>query len=191
MRFAFRTSLLFSLTATVAAANETPVPILKPGLWEILRTESLSLTHVTTERRCVGVRKLEMRAAYHQFEQEVRQCAISNAVLAAQKIEYVTKCERDPGVFVTSRVIYEGDFSKKFDRTSTVSINIPTPLEGAVARSAYKFIGACPKDTKPGESVFVNAEGRPFGKWNRYDPERSRSGTVNEKRKSRPDIEKK
>lgn len=170
MHIAFCMSLFHIFNPAIAATGKKPVPILKLGLWEIRKTDSLAPTLITNERRCVGARKLEVLAANNQYEQDIRQCSVYDVAVSAKKIEYIMKCEPDPGVVRTFKVVYEGDFSKKFERTSTLSINIATKFEGAFQKVTHKFIGTCPKNMKPGDIMLINSAGGIITQRNQYDP---------------------
>jgi len=153
----------------IAAAGNKPAPILKLGLGEIRRSDSIAPTLITNERRCVGARKLEVLAANNQYEHDILQCNVSDVAVSSRKIEYVKKCEPDPGIVRTFKVVYERDFSKEFERTSTFSINIAITFEGAFQKVTHKFIGACPKNMRPGDIMLINSTGVIITQWNQYD----------------------
>ena len=178
--------LVWSVHATASPSSpENAVPILRPGLWEITRTESLRPNHATLERRCVGSNKQELRAARQEYNQQFRRCTMSDVVVSKRARSFSAKCAKDEGVIVTSRVKYEGSFLSQFDKITTGSLSIPTPMEGMTIRESYKYAGVCPKEMALGDTTLATSAGRSLGNWNRYDSQSAKNGGDVEKSGSR------
>ena len=161
------------------------MPILRPGLWEITRTESLRPNHATLERRCVGSNKQERRAAREAYNQQFRRCTMSDVVVSKRARSFLAKCAKDYGVIVSSRVNYEGSFLSQFDQITTVNVSIPTPMEGMTIRASYKYAGVCPQDMALGDTILASSAGQSLGNWNRYDSQSAINGGAAEKSESR------
>jgi hypothetical protein len=170
---ALGTVLLAFSVATVAYAapgkkiGDDWYPPLKKGLWEIFNSSSQNAGYTTTELRCVGAAGEEKQTSKKEHMEETKDCRISILKTSAQKVEQQRVCKRDEGVIATIGVVYQGDFSSKFERKATLSLSIPARQEGATQLKRYRFVGRCPKGMLPGETMTVNAEGI-VGEWDRY-----------------------
>jgi hypothetical protein len=162
-----------------AAANKAPDPVLKPGHWEIVSTHNESEgNRMTTETRCAGPRAKEARLVQQEREKSAAICTFSPTAVSARSIAYTAKCDRGEGYIATQKVVYAGDFKREFTKTSTLSLSIPTPLEGTGKTESFKYMGACPKTMKAGDTVVFNPPGRPISTWNRYAPPDAKAGVV-------------
>jgi hypothetical protein len=143
-------------------------PALKPGLWEIVNSQSSMPGYTTTERRCVGPASQERRAANKEFMEAFKDCRTVVPQTSAKKINFSMECKKMEGVTITTKVDFNGNFSSRFERTETVSLSIPSHLEGTSNKSVYRFAGTCPKSMKSGDTVTSNSDGSVFPVRNRY-----------------------
>jgi hypothetical protein len=154
----------------LSASAKTPDPILKPGLWEIVVTESLRKDSEVTNTWCVGPNAKEVKLAQKEFDVMRRTCKFTDVISGKGLVSYTRACTKEYGVTIAARVVTKGDFSSEFTKTQIASVDIPTPLEGMTQTSHFKYKGQCPKDMAPGDSVTRRSDGTTMPKWNRYDP---------------------
>lgn len=171
------TSFFFAaifIPSTNAVLAETPTSVkpdqlLKPGLWEIVRTETaMGKERSTKEERCAGSRAKELALLVEETSKTAKKCTFSMKSATGRRVEYVRRCVRDEGVIETFTTVAEGNFSSKFTRTVSASFSIPTPLEGMVEKKVHTFKGNCGKQLRPGDSIIFDESGRAISMWNRY-----------------------
>ena len=177
------TMLTFSLANASEKTNAEWYPQQKRGLWEIVNSQSSNTGYKTTELRCVGARAQETRTAKKEYLEETKDCRTLVLETSAKKVEQRRECKKYDGVIAKVSVVYQGDFSSHFERTMTLSLNIPTRLESETKTKKYRYIGACPKGMSPGDTFTTNSDGNVVGEWNRYT---GRAITM----KSRPSLDK-
>lgn len=160
--------LTFSLANASVKANGEWYPRQKRGLWEIVNSQSSSPAYKTTELRCVGAVVQETRTSKKEYLEETKDCRTVVLETSAKKVEQRRECKKYDGVIAKVRVVYQGDFSSHFERTMTLSLSVPTRLEGESKTTKYRFVGVCPKGMLPGDTFTTNSEGNIVGEWNRY-----------------------
>ena len=177
------TMLIFSLANASEKTTAEWYPQQKQGLWEIVNSQSANNGYKTTELRCVGAKAQETRTSKKEYLEETKDCRIVVLGTSAKKVERQRECKKYDDLIATIKVVYEGDFSSHFERTMTLSLNIPTRLESETKTTKYRYIGACPKGMSPGDTFTTNSDGNVVGEWNRYT---GRAITM----KSRPSLDK-
>jgi hypothetical protein len=143
-------------------------PALKPGLWEIVNSRSYNPGFTTTGRRCVGPASQERLAANKEFMEASKDCRTVVSETSAKKINFSMECKKIEGVTITTKISFDGSFSSRFEQLMTISLSIPSHLEGASEKSMYRFVGTCPKNMKPGDTVTSYSDGSSSPVWNRY-----------------------
>jgi len=161
--------LTFSLANASEKTNAEWYPQQKRGLWEIVNSQSSNAGYKTTELRCVGARAQETRTSKKEYLEETKDCRTVVLETSAKKVERQRECKKYDGIIATIKVVYEGDFSRHFERTMTLSLSVPTRLEGESKTTKYRFVGVCPKGMLPGDTFTTNSEGNIVGEWNRYN----------------------
>jgi len=154
--------------ASANAQAISPYPALKKGLWEIVTTDSSSPDFKATELRCVGGANQERRTAKKEFADEIKNCRVLTSTSSKEKISLVRECKKDGGLIMTLKINIEGNFSSRFERSANPSFNIPTGLEGLTHTTIYRFVGACPKSMKAGDTITTYPDGGSSNLWNRY-----------------------
>lgn len=160
--------LVFSMADASAKIDGDWYPQQKRGLWEIVNSQSPSTAYKTTELRCVGAAGQEKRTSKKEFLEETKDCRTTVLETSAKKVEQRRECKKYESLIATIRIVYQGDFSSHFERTMTLSLNVPTRLEGESKRTTYRFLGICPKGMSPGDTFTTNSDGHIVGEWNRY-----------------------
>lgn len=156
----------FSAPATLTML---PDPILKPGWWEVVFTESTRKDFVSAQNLCAGSRAQEVELAKKEFDETYRACELTDVQSGKNLVSYTGECTRESGITTTSRIVLKGDFSSDFTKTGTTSFSIAMPNEGMTQIQRFKYRGACPKDMMPGDSVIKNGNDTAMPKWNRYN----------------------
>jgi hypothetical protein len=153
-----------------ATLTMLPDPILKPGLWEIVFTESTRKDFESTENLCAGLKAQEVQLAEKEFDARRSICKLNDVRSVKGLISYTGICNKHSGITATAQITLKGDFSKEFTRTETVSFSIPVPMEGMTQTQRFKYKGACPKDMAPGDIIMTFRDSQRVEKWNRYNP---------------------
>ncbi len=153
-----------------APATMLPDPILKPGLWEVVSTDSTRKDFMSTENICAGSKAQEVQLAKKEFDTMRRACKLTDVQSGQSLISYTGTCIKDYGVTITSQITLKGDFSNEFTRTETLSFSVPVQTEGMIATRRFKYKSPCPKDMLPGDIIMSFRDSQRVEKWNRYNP---------------------
>jgi hypothetical protein len=153
-----------------SASPKTPDPILKEGFWEVVVTESVRKDSEVTKNWCVGPKAKETQLAQKEFDNMRSTCKFTDVKSGEGRVSYTRVCAKSSGVNVTSRVVSVGDFASEFTQTQTLSLDVPTQMEGMTQTQRFKYKGTCPKDMAPGDTVTKHRDGPTMDKWNRYNP---------------------
>jgi hypothetical protein len=153
-----------------ATVTKLPDPILKPGLWEVVTTESTRKNFEGIDNICAGSKTQEVELAKKDFNVKRGACKLKDVQSGKSLISYTAVCTKDYGVTITSQVSIEGDFLDEFTRTETASFSIPVSMEGMIHTRRFKYKGACPKDMAPGDIIMKFRDSQGVEKWNRYNP---------------------
>jgi hypothetical protein len=167
----FLAALLMGLAPhCLSAPSKSPDPILKEGFWEVVVTESLRKDSEVTRNQCVGPKEQEVALAQKEFDVMRLTCKFTNVKSGKGLVSYSRVCTKSSGVIATSRVVSTGNFSNEFTQIQTLSLDIPTQMEGMTQTSRFKYKGQCPKDMVPGDTITKHRDGPTMDKWNRYNP---------------------
>jgi hypothetical protein len=174
----FAKMAVFSFTAfgalyafrSEAVEPQSPKPLLAPGQWEIVVTESLTPSESVTGTRCIGPEAIEAKILHDAHAHALKLCQFSPVKRTPKLIEYSVTCPQTGGLVATSAISFSGDFAKEFEEIETISFNMPTPIPNIRHSKRYRFLGDCRKGWKPGDIMIVSdRNGRPGDKWNRYE----------------------
>jgi hypothetical protein len=157
----------------LANTAKLPDPILKPGLWEIVTTESKRKDFKSTQILCAGPKAHEVQLARKQLDAKRLTCTSSDlrdVRSGKDHISYTWLCTKNYGVAIKSQVTFKGDFSREFTHTETASFQGSTPMGEMTQTRQFKYKDSCPKDMKPGDTFIKNNNEKPMPTWNRYTP---------------------
>lgn len=128
------------------------LPRFKPGLWQVVKTDSASKEGPETTRDCIGA----------EANKEVRELFNAPASPGCKKttskgiggIMVAQDCEQS-GMKVRSAISLAGSDTRY---TMKIDMRITTPdgkTDGGVITGKARWIGACPAGMKPGDSTDV------------------------------------
>jgi isoleucyl-tRNA synthetase len=161
-----RFAALGIVVAGLAHADEPQLPFLKDGLWEshIHQTVNGQQTEHTV-RMCQTADTQREERAFSASLRQKNQCTYSIKRQSASVYVSENRCQAGALAGTTSKgtMTFQGDTAYRDEVHILQSGNVKTTITEA------KYVGACPADMKPGDTIFDNSvrsnisEAQPIG----------------------------
>jgi isoleucyl-tRNA synthetase len=138
----------------IARADEPPLPFLKDGLWEshIHQTVNGQQTEHTV-RMCQTADTQRQERAFSASLRQRNQCTYSVKRQSANVYVSENRCQSGAlaGTLSKGTMTFQGDTAYHDEVHVLQSGNVKTTITDA------KYVGACPTDMKPGDTIFDNS----------------------------------
>lgn len=129
------------------------VPQFRPGLWEVVSTDSTVPDKVEREHQCIGEAANEEMAKALTAKSDAN-CKVEK-VVNAHAIKLKSDCVQN-GVKLRTEIAMSGGETKYESRLKMGVVTPDGKTDGGEIVSKARWIGACPSDMAPGDSVEVN-----------------------------------
>jgi uncharacterized protein DUF3617 len=148
------TAAMIAAAVGVACADELQLPFLKEGLWEshIHQTVNDQQTEHSV-RMCQTTETQKQERAFSASLRQKNQCSYSIKRKSANVYVSENRCQAGPlaGTLSQGTMIFQGDTAYRSEVHLLQNGNDGTTVTEA------KFVGACPADMKPGDTVLDNS----------------------------------
>ena len=159
------------MPAPVVASNadvSNPTPILKSGLWEIVVSNPVDPNKGSFRKRCAGSLAQETAFEKEVFEESQQTCKILSVTRSKDIVKYTATCEVSSGFSRTIKGEFAGDFTSEFVQKDLITAKPASPLGDMLYAKQFRFVGQCPADMKPGDSMVSHDRKKTFMKFNGY-----------------------
>ena len=127
------------------------IPQFRPGLWDVVSTDSTTPDEVEHERHCLGAEANEEFAK--ALSAQSPNCKVQRTG-DARAIKVTSDCEQS-GAKVRTELVVAGGETKYETRLKMGIVTPDGKTDGGEIVAKARWVGACPAGMAPGESVEV------------------------------------
>lgn len=158
-----------ALVFAVNADTLNPVPILKTGLWEITISNPLDPNKGSFKKRCAGSLSQETDYENEVFTEGRQKCKILSVTRGKEIVRYTATCDDPGGLSRSIKGEFAGDFASEFTQKDVITPKVTSQLGELLYTKRFRFVGQCPADMKPGDSMISHDRKKTFNKYNAYE----------------------